>query len=79
MMSICVGGGPAALYFAISMKVRDAGHDVTVLERDPRGCTYGWGVVYWDDLLDLLYGNDPLSARAIRAVSTRPTATPASA
>jgi anthraniloyl-CoA monooxygenase len=70
MKIVCVGGGPAALYFAISMKVRDAGHDITVLERDPRGCTYGWGVVYWDDLLDLLYGNDAASARAIRGVST---------
>ena len=70
MKIVCVGGGPGALYFAISMKVRDAGHDITVLERDPRGSTYGWGVVYWDDLLDLLYGNDPESARAIRAVST---------
>jgi len=67
---VCVGGGPGALYFAISMKTRDAGHDITVLERDARGSTYGWGVVYWDDLLDLLYGNDPESARAIRAVST---------
>jgi 2-polyprenyl-6-methoxyphenol hydroxylase-like FAD-dependent oxidoreductase len=70
MKIVCVGGGPGALYFAISMKVRDAGHDITVVERDPRGSTYGWGVVYWDDLLDLLYGNDPESARAIRAVST---------
>ena len=70
MRIVCVGGGPAALYFAISIKVRDAGHDVMVLERDPRGSTYGWGVVYWDDLLDLLYGNDPESARAIRGVST---------
>jgi 2-polyprenyl-6-methoxyphenol hydroxylase-like FAD-dependent oxidoreductase len=70
MKIVCVGGGPAALYFAISMKLRDAGHDVTVFERDPRGSTYGWGVVYWDDLLDLLYGNDPQSARAIRDVST---------
>jgi 2-polyprenyl-6-methoxyphenol hydroxylase-like FAD-dependent oxidoreductase len=70
MKIVCIGGGPGALYFAISMKVRDAGHDITVLERGPRGSTYGWGVVYWDDLLDLLYGNDPESARAIRAVST---------
>jgi 2-polyprenyl-6-methoxyphenol hydroxylase-like FAD-dependent oxidoreductase len=66
----CVGGGPGALYFAISMKVRDPGHDIVVLEREPRGSTYGWGVVYWDDLLDLLYGNDPESAHAIRDVST---------
>jgi anthraniloyl-CoA monooxygenase len=69
MKIICVGGGPAGLYFAISAKLRDAGHDITVIERDPPGTTYGWGVVYWDDLLDMLYGNDPESARQLRAAS----------
>lgn len=37
MRIICAGGGPAALYFAISAKLRDAGHDITVIERDPPG------------------------------------------
>jgi 2-polyprenyl-6-methoxyphenol hydroxylase-like FAD-dependent oxidoreductase len=49
--------------------LRDAGHDITVIERDPPGATYGWGVVYWDDLLDILFRNDPDSARALRAES----------
>ncbi len=66
---VCIGGGPAGLYFAISAKLRDAGHDITVIERDPPGATYGWGVVYWDDLLDILFRNDPDSARALRAES----------
>ena len=52
MRIVCVGGGPAALYFAISAKRRDAGHEITVLEKDPRGATYGWGVVCHDALLD---------------------------
>lgn len=69
MKIVCVGGGPAGLYFAISAKRRDAGHDITVIERDPPGATYGWGVVYWDDLLDVLFRNDPDSARAVRAES----------
>src|SRR3954462_14246452 len=69
MKIVCVGAGPAALYFAISAKRRDPGHDITVLERDPEGATYGWGVVYWDNLLDILYGNDLESARAIRSAS----------
>ncbi len=30
MKIACLGGGPAGLYFAISMKLRDAAHDVTV-------------------------------------------------
>jgi anthraniloyl-CoA monooxygenase len=69
MRIVCIGGGPAGLYFAISAKLRDAGHDITVIERDPPGATYGWGVVYWDDLLDTLFRNDPDSARALRAES----------
>ena len=69
MKIVCVGGGPAGLYFAISAKRRDAGHDITVIECDPPGATYGWGVVYWDDLLDTLYHNDAESARKLRAAS----------
>jgi anthraniloyl-CoA monooxygenase len=66
---VCIGAGPAGLYFAISAKLRDPSRDITVLERDPRGATYGWGVVYWDDMLDLLYVNDRESAQAVRRVS----------
>jgi anthraniloyl-CoA monooxygenase len=66
MKIVCVGGGPAGLYFAISMKLRNQAHDIIVLERNPAGVTYGWGVVFWDDLLDTLYNNDPGSARKIR-------------
>ena len=69
MKTVCIGGGPAGLYFAISAKLRDAGHDITVIERDPAGATYGWGVVYWDDLLDILFRNDLVSAQQIRAAS----------
>ena len=69
MKIVCIGAGPAGLYFAISAKLRDGGHDITVIERDPPGATYGWGVVYWDNLLDLLYRNDSESARRLRAAS----------
>ncbi|WP_190813155.1 FAD-dependent monooxygenase [Saccharopolyspora pogona] len=70
MKIVCIGAGPAGLYLAISAKLRDAGNDITVIERDPPGATYGWGVVYWDDLLDTLYRNDRESAQRIRAAST---------
>lgn len=62
----CVGGGPAGLYFAVSAKLRYPGHDITVIERNPAGVTHGWGVGYWDDVLDSLYRNDPVSAREIQ-------------
>jgi anthraniloyl-CoA monooxygenase len=70
MKIVCVGGGPAGLYFAISAKLRNKDHDVVVVERNPAGVTYGWGVVYWEDLLDNLYNNDPESAREIRESSS---------
>lgn len=67
MRIACVGGGPAGLYFSILMKRRDAGHEITVYERDPAGQAYGWGVVFWDDLLRELHANDPPSAEEISA------------
>jgi anthraniloyl-CoA monooxygenase len=61
-----LGGGPAGLYFAISMKLRDAAHDITVYERNKPDDTFGWGVVLSDETLDNLAGNDAKSAAAIR-------------
>ncbi|CAO5189747.1 2-polyprenyl-6-methoxyphenol hydroxylase-like oxidoreductase [Frankia sp. AiPs1] len=69
MRIVCVGGGPAGLYFAIAAKLRNPGHEITVFERNPPGATYGWGVVYWDNLLDVFFHTDPRSARQIRARS----------
>ncbi|MFC7449896.1 FAD-dependent monooxygenase [Rhodococcus daqingensis] len=69
MRIVCAGGGPAGLYFAICAKRRDAGHEIAVVERDPRGATYGWGVGYWDDLLDVMYRHDRVSAQKLRAAS----------
>ncbi|MFN0114723.1 MAG: bifunctional salicylyl-CoA 5-hydroxylase/oxidoreductase [Paracoccaceae bacterium] len=67
MRILCLGGGPAGLYFAISMKLRDASHQVTVLERNRANDTFGWGVVLSDDALARMTKNDPVSAQAIRA------------
>lgn len=61
-----LGGGPAGLYFAISMKLRDAGHQVAVYERNRADDTFGWGVVLSDETLDNLAANDATSARNIR-------------
>lgn len=69
MRIVCAGGGPAGLYLAILLRLAGAGHEVTVLERDPAGVTYGWGVVFWDDLLQALHRADPASAGAIRSAS----------
>nr|WP_286183912.1 bifunctional salicylyl-CoA 5-hydroxylase/oxidoreductase [Labrenzia sp. R4_1] len=64
---VCLGGGPAGLYFAISMKLRDSSHEITVIERNKADDTFGWGVVLSDETLDNLAANDPVSAVTIRA------------
>ena len=61
-----LGGGPAGLYFAISMKLRDAAHDVLVVERNRADDTFGWGVVLSDETLQNLTVNDAVSAAVIR-------------
>ena len=48
MKIACVGGGPAGLYFAISMKLRSPEHDLTLFERNRPDDTFGWGVVFSD-------------------------------
>jgi 2-polyprenyl-6-methoxyphenol hydroxylase-like FAD-dependent oxidoreductase len=71
MRIACVGGGPAGLYLAILMKARDRTHEITVFERNPPGVTYGWGVVFWDDLLEQLRASDPATASDIGANAFR--------
>jgi anthraniloyl-CoA monooxygenase len=66
MRIACLGGGPAGLYFAISMKRRNPAHDITVIERNRPDDTFGWGVVLSADTLNNLDTNDPVSAEAIR-------------
>ena len=67
MKIVCLGGGPAGLYFAISAKLRNPAHEVVVVERNRADDTFGWGVVLSDETLANLAANDPVSAEAIRA------------
>jgi 2-polyprenyl-6-methoxyphenol hydroxylase-like FAD-dependent oxidoreductase len=71
MRVVCIGGGPAGLYFAILMKRADPTHEVVVFERNSRGWTNGWGVVFWDDLLGDLERTDPETAHRVRAGAYR--------
>jgi len=66
MRVACLGGGPAGLYFAISLKLRDPDHDIVVIERNRSDDTFGWGVVLSDETLVNLKANDPDSASLIR-------------
>jgi anthraniloyl-CoA monooxygenase len=65
MRIVCIGGGPAGLYFAILMKLRDPAHRVTVIERNRSDDTFGWGVVFSDETLRNLKGGDPITERRI--------------
>ena len=65
-MKIACLGAARRLYFAISMKLRNASHDITVIERNRADDTFGWGVVLSDETLVNLKNNDPVSAEAIQ-------------
>jgi anthraniloyl-CoA monooxygenase len=52
MKIVCIGGGPAGLYFGLLMKKLDPSHDVTVVERNKPYDTFGWGVVFSDATME---------------------------
>ena len=49
-----LGAGPAGLYAAVLLKKTHPDWSITVTERNPRGATYGWGVVFSDRTLTSL-------------------------
>ncbi|HEY0077621.1 MAG TPA: FAD-dependent monooxygenase [Pyrinomonadaceae bacterium] len=58
MKIVCIGGGPAGLYFALLMKKLDASHDIEVFERNAPDDTFGWGVVFSDKTLSYIQRTD---------------------
>ncbi|UGQ47619.1 bifunctional salicylyl-CoA 5-hydroxylase/oxidoreductase [Massilia endophytica] len=65
MNILCIGGGPAGLYFALLMKKQDPGHRIVVVERNRPYDTFGWGVVFSDQTLGNLVNADEPTARDI--------------
>ena len=62
---VCLGGGPASLYFSILMKKANPAHDITVLERGGRDSTWGFGVVFSDETLKGFMDADAVSYKRI--------------
>jgi len=65
MKILCLGGGPASLYFSILMKKQNRMHDITVIERGGRGSTWGFGVVFSDDTMRNFMAADAKTYRRI--------------
>ena len=59
MKIVCLGGGPAGLYFSILAKKANPSWDVTVIERNRPDDTFGWGVVFSDKTMDGFKDVDP--------------------
>jgi len=65
MRIVCIGGGPAGLYFGLLMKKENPAHRITVIERNRPYDTFGWGVVFSDATMDNMRAWDAETADEI--------------
>ncbi len=65
MKIVCIGGGPAGLYFGLLMKQLNPAHDISVIERNRPYDTFGWGVVFSDATMDNMRRWDAATAAEI--------------
>jgi anthraniloyl-CoA monooxygenase len=56
---VCIGGGPAGLFFSILMKAARPDAEIVVAERNRAEDTFGWGVVFSDQTLGNIAAADP--------------------
>ena len=68
---VTIGGGPGGLYASLLVKRSNPSWDVTVYEQNPRGVTYGWGIVLPNRTLSKLEAADQPSHEAIREAATQ--------
>jgi anthraniloyl-CoA monooxygenase len=66
MRIVCIGGGPAGLYFGLLMKKNHPEHSISVVERNKPYDTFGWGVVFSDATMESMKVWDPESAIEIQ-------------
>ena len=65
MDAVCIGGGPAGLYFGLLLKKARPDARVRVIERNRPYDTFGWGVVFSDATLENLRLADAATHDAI--------------
>ncbi len=63
----CIGGGPAGLFLSILLKKARPAWPVAVYEQNPRGNTFGWGIVFSDGTMENLRAADEVVARETEA------------
>jgi anthraniloyl-CoA monooxygenase len=64
---VSIGGGPAGLFLAVLVKRAQPDASVTVLERNARDDTFGWGVVFSREALGTLGRADPATMDRVGA------------
>jgi anthraniloyl-CoA monooxygenase len=64
---VCIGGGPAGLFFSILVRKARPGWSVTVVERNRADDTFGFGVVFSDQTLGTLGQADAQTFAAIES------------
>ena len=64
---VIIGGGPAGLFLSILLKKARPDWSVAVYEQNPRGNTFGWGIVFSDGTMENLTAADEEVARLTQA------------
>ena len=65
MRIVIIGAGPAGLYLSLLLKRSSLPLDVTVVEQNAPGSTFGFGVVFGENALEFLKEDDPAIFEAI--------------